>query len=78
MIDRVSASKAEAIVLFTKWTIQDNSHGKFFKQFQYPSYEQMALQAMLKICKNMRVKHSLTSIAIIHRLGEVPIGEDII
>ena len=31
---------------------------------------------MLSICKTIREKHSLTSIAMIHRLGTVPIGEE--
>ncbi len=31
---------------------------------------------MLQICKEIRGKHSLTSIAMIHRLGVVPIGEE--
>lgn len=31
---------------------------------------------MLKICKEIKEKHSLTSIAMIHRLGVVPIGEE--
>lgn len=31
---------------------------------------------MLTICKAVRGKHSLTSIAMIHRLGVVPIGEE--
>jgi molybdopterin synthase catalytic subunit len=31
---------------------------------------------MLQICKEISMKHSLTSIAMIHRLGIVPIGEE--
>jgi molybdopterin synthase catalytic subunit len=31
---------------------------------------------MLTICKSVLEKHSLTSIAMIHRLGVVPIGEE--
>jgi molybdopterin synthase catalytic subunit len=46
------------------------------KELQYTSYEPRALQSMLSICKNIREKHSLTSIAMVHRLGVVPIGEE--
>jgi molybdopterin synthase catalytic subunit len=46
------------------------------KELQYTSYEPRALQSMLTICKMMREKHGLTSIAMIHRLGIVPIGEE--
>ena len=31
---------------------------------------------MLKICQSVKEKHSLTSIAMIHRLGVVPIAEE--
>jgi molybdopterin synthase catalytic subunit len=31
---------------------------------------------MLEICKSISVKHSVTSMAMIHRLGVVPIGEE--
>jgi molybdopterin synthase catalytic subunit len=31
---------------------------------------------MQQICKDVHTKHSLTSIAMIHRLGIVPIGEE--
>jgi molybdopterin synthase catalytic subunit len=31
---------------------------------------------MLSICKSIQEKHSLVSIAMIHRLGVVPIGEE--
>jgi molybdopterin synthase catalytic subunit len=46
------------------------------KELQYTSYEPRALQTMLTICKSVFEKHSLTSIAMIHRLGVVPIGEE--
>jgi molybdopterin synthase catalytic subunit len=46
------------------------------KELQYTSYKPRALQSMLAICKTIHEKHSLTSIAMIHRLGVVPIGEE--
>lgn len=46
------------------------------KELQYTSYEPRALQTMLSICKAVQEKHSLASIAMIHRLGVVPIGEE--
>ena len=46
------------------------------KELQYTSYEPRALQTMLTICKSVLEKHGLASIAMIHRLGVVPIGEE--
>ncbi|KAM3068479.1 hypothetical protein ACMFMG_009619 [Clarireedia jacksonii] len=75
MMDRVRSPKAGAIVLFAG-TTRDNFGGKPVKELQYTSYEPRALQTMLSICKDILQKHSLTSIAMIHRLGVVPIGEE--
>lgn len=36
----------------------------------------MALKTMLTICKRVLASHGLKSIAMIHRLGTVPIGEE--
>ena len=46
------------------------------KELQYTSYEPRAIQTMLTICKSILTKHSLTSIAMVHRLGIVPVGEE--
>ncbi|KAK0111268.1 Molybdopterin synthase catalytic subunit [Cadophora gregata] len=75
MMDRVRSPKAGAIVLFAG-TTRDNFGGKPVKELQYTSYEPRALQTMLKICHKVKEKHSLISIAMIHRLGVVPIGEE--
>ncbi|KAG9243574.1 Molybdopterin biosynthesis MoaE [Calycina marina] len=75
IMDRVRSPKAGAIVVFAG-TTRDNFGGKPVKELQYTSYQRRALQTMLTICKAIREKHSLTSIAMIHRLGVVPIGEE--
>lgn len=45
-------------------------------ELHYSAYEPRALKTMLAICKTIKKKHSLISIALIHRLGVVPIGEE--
>ncbi|KAH7037423.1 Molybdopterin biosynthesis MoaE [Microdochium trichocladiopsis] len=75
VIDRVRSPKAGAIVLFAG-TTRDNFAGKPVKELQYSSYGQLALRTMMSISKAMVEKHSLTSIAMIHRLGTVPIAEE--
>jgi molybdopterin synthase catalytic subunit len=57
-------------------TTRDNFDGKPVKELEYTSYKPRALQSMITICKDIYTKHSLTSIAMIHRLGVVPIGEE--
>ncbi|ORY55279.1 Molybdopterin biosynthesis MoaE [Pseudomassariella vexata] len=75
VIDRVRSPQAGAIVLFAG-TTRDNFDGKAVKELFYHAYEPRALQTMMDICQTMAKKHSLKSIAMIHRLGIVPIGEE--
>ncbi|KAJ8126377.1 hypothetical protein O1611_g7261 [Lasiodiplodia mahajangana] len=75
VIDRVRSPQAGAIVLFAG-TTRDNFAGKPVKELQYSAYTPMALKTMLSICKDILVRHGLKSIAMIHRLGTVPIGEE--
>jgi molybdopterin synthase catalytic subunit len=91
VVDRVRDPKAGAIVLFAgecggyklsglmltySGTTRDNFEGKAVKELQYTSYQPRALQSMLKICQIIHEKHSLSTIAMIHRLGTVPTGEE--
>ncbi|KAI9163181.1 Molybdopterin synthase catalytic subunit [Paramyrothecium foliicola] len=75
IMDRVRSPAAGAIVLFAG-TTRDNFAGKPVKELQYTSYNKLALRSMLSICKDIFAKHGLKGIAMIHRLGTVPIGEE--
>lgn len=57
-------------------TTRDNFAGKPVRELQYSAYTSMALKTMLSICKDILARHGLQSIAMIHRLGIVPIGEE--
>ncbi|KAH7158210.1 Molybdopterin biosynthesis MoaE [Dactylonectria estremocensis] len=74
-MDRVRDPGAGAIVIFAG-TTRDSFDGKPVKELQYSSYHPRALRSMLAIAQAMRTKHSLKGIAMIHRLGTVPIGEE--
>ncbi|KAI1163557.1 Molybdopterin biosynthesis MoaE [Nemania serpens] len=74
-MDRVRSPEAGAIVLFAG-TTRDNFAGKPVKELQYSAYAPMALKTMLSICKDILARHGLKSVAMIHRLGIVPIGEE--
>ncbi|KAI2470148.1 Molybdopterin biosynthesis MoaE [Annulohypoxylon bovei var. microspora] len=73
--DRVRSPQAGAIVIFAG-TTRDNFGGKPVKELQYSAYNPLALRTMLSICKEIHAKHGLVSIAMVHRLGIVPIGEE--
>ena len=57
-------------------TTRDSFAGKPVKELQYTSYNNLALRTMLSICKDVATKHGLKGIAMVHRLGTVPIGEE--
>ncbi|KAI0379173.1 Molybdopterin biosynthesis MoaE [Hypomontagnella monticulosa] len=75
VMDRVRSPQAGAIVVFAG-TTRDNFAGKPVKELQYSAYNPLALRTMLSICKEIHSKYGLTAIAMIHRLGIVPIGEE--
>ncbi|KAK3330530.1 Molybdopterin biosynthesis MoaE [Apodospora peruviana] len=75
IIDHVRSPAAGAIVLFAG-TTRDNFTGKPVKELQYTAYAALALRSMLSIAKSVRTKHDLKGIAMVHRLGVVPIGEE--
>lgn len=75
IMDKVRSPKAGAIVLFAG-TTRDNFNNKPVKELQYQSYTPLALRTMLQISQSIATKHSLTAVAMVHRLGVVPIGEE--
>ncbi|KAK3365139.1 Molybdopterin biosynthesis MoaE [Lasiosphaeria ovina] len=75
IMDRVRSPEAGAIVLFAG-TTRDNFGGKPVKELQYSAYNPLALRTMLVIAREVRAKHGLKGIAMVHRLGVVPIGEE--
>jgi molybdopterin synthase catalytic subunit len=56
--------------------VREKSEGKSVEMVHYTAYKNLALKTMLNITKNLSSKHGLKGIAIAHRLGAVPIGEE--
>lgn len=75
IMNLVRSPKAGAIVLFAG-TTRDSFNSKPVKQLEYSAYPALALTSMLKLAKDVKAKHELTGIALVHRLGVVPIGEE--
>ena len=57
-------------------TTRDNFNNKPVKELQYSAYNKLALRTMLQVCCDIKKKHGLNGISMIHRLGTVPIGEE--
>ncbi|OTA79048.1 hypothetical protein M434DRAFT_402143 [Hypoxylon sp. CO27-5] len=75
IMDRVRSPQAGAIVMFAG-TTRDNFGGKPVKELHYSAYNPLALKTMLSISKGIHTKHGLVAMAMVHRLGVVPIGEE--
>lgn len=57
-------------------TTRDNFAGQAVKQLEYSAYQPLALRTMMEIASSLQAKHGLKGIAMVHRLGVVPIGEE--
>ncbi|GAM87038.1 hypothetical protein ANO11243_050590 [Dothideomycetidae sp. 11243] len=75
VMNQVRSPACGAIVLFAG-TTRDNFEGKPVKHLAYSSYDALALRSMLVIAKQIKTKHQLHGISIVHRLGVVPIGQE--
>ncbi|KAI8166584.1 Molybdopterin synthase catalytic subunit [Colletotrichum sp. SAR 10_70] len=75
IMNRVRSPQAGAIVLFSG-TTRDTFGDKPVKELQYSAYTPLALRTMMSIAKSILQKHGLKGVAMIHRLGTVPIGEE--
>ncbi|GLT58721.1 hypothetical protein SLA2020_315910 [Shorea laevis] len=73
-INYVSAPQAGAIATFSG-TTRDTFEGKTVVELRYEAYVPMAIRCIKSICASARSSWDLHSIAAVHRLGTVPVGE---
>ncbi|MGZ4430464.1 MAG: molybdenum cofactor biosynthesis protein [Gaiellales bacterium] len=74
LVAEVSDPGAGAIATFIG-TTRDHSRGRTVTHLEYDAYPEMAEAEMARIAEAVRSRHDVTSIAMIHRTGHVPIGE---
>jgi len=70
----VSSPEAGAISSFAGVT-RNNFEGKEVLRLEYEAYLPMAEKEMQKICTQIREKWQVLKIAIVHRIGVVPVGD---
>ncbi|KAI5203921.1 Molybdopterin biosynthesis MoaE [Aureobasidium subglaciale] len=75
IMNKVRSPKAGAIVLFAG-TTRDNFGDKPVVHLAYEAYAPLAIRTMARIAHEIKVKHGLNGVAMIHRLGVVPIAEE--
>lgn len=74
-VDAVRDPGAGAITTFIG-TTRDTFQNKEVVELQYEAYKPMAILELKKICTLARNQWPLIGIAVAHRLGTVPIGEE--
>jgi molybdopterin synthase catalytic subunit len=70
----VSGPGRGAVVIFLG-TVRDSHAGRPVEKLTYSAYRPMALEGLRKIAADLEAGHPGLRAAIVHRLGEVPVGE---
>ncbi|MDY7095301.1 MAG: molybdenum cofactor biosynthesis protein MoaE [Acidobacteriota bacterium] len=74
ILETVSADGFGAVLLFLG-TVRDNHQGQSVERLDYSAYEAMALARLERIVTELEQAHGPLRLAIVHRLGPVPVGE---
>ena len=74
VIEAVSAPGAGAVVVFHGLT-RDHNDGRRVTKLEYEAYPPMAVREMQKIGETARQNWPIHQVAIVHRIGVVPLGE---
>jgi molybdopterin synthase catalytic subunit len=74
VLAQVNHAQAGAVVVFLG-TVRDNNRGRHVKYLEYEAYQAMARKEMRKVAADAQRQWPLLSIAIVHRLGHLEIGE---
>src|SRR4029450_10859673 len=70
----VSGPGRGAVVVFLG-TVRDHHAGRPVEKLTYSAYRAMALEGLGRIGADLEAAHKDLRAAIVHRLGEVPVGE---
>ncbi|MGD0949289.1 MAG: molybdenum cofactor biosynthesis protein MoaE [Candidatus Binatia bacterium] len=70
----VARPSAGATVTFVG-TTRDNNDGRRVSRLKYEAYPEMALAEMRKIGETAQQRWPIEKVAIVHRIGVVPLGE---
>lgn len=74
VLSKVGSPDCGAISIFLG-TTRDNFQGKKVVTLSYEAYVPMAERELFMLCDRVRQQWEVKNIAIIHRLGDVPVGE---
>ncbi|CAN7986100.1 unnamed protein product [Ixodes hexagonus] len=74
LIAQVGAPDCGAISVFIG-TTRNHFEGKTVLKLSYEAYGPMAKRELVQMCADVRERWNVKNVAVVHRLGEVPVGE---
>src|SRR5574341_1175831 len=74
-LERLLLSGEDGAIVGFQGVVRNNTKGRATKHLDYECYEPMALKVMAEIGREIARAHSVSRIAMVHRLGRMEIGE---
>jgi molybdopterin converting factor subunit 1 len=74
LTERVQRPEDGAVIVF-EGVVRNNTKGRHTEYLEYECYEQMALEQMARIGREIASGSAIGRIAIVHRLGRLQVGE---
>ncbi len=74
-VERSVAGAGRGAVLLFLGTVRDHHRGRAVDRLTYSAYRAMATETLERIARELEAKAAELRVAIVHRLGEVPVGE---
>jgi molybdopterin synthase catalytic subunit len=74
LMHRVRSDADGAVLLFTG-VVRDHDAGRPVEGLSYQAYEAMATEKLTAICEEVRSRFEVGDIAVVHRVGELGVGE---
>lgn len=74
VLHRVSRPEAGAVDIFIGTTRNHNA-GRSVLELEYSAFDEMALEQIRVLEREVRLRWNVIGVAVVHRLGRVPVGE---
>ena len=74
LVERVRSDRDGCVVTFLGVT-RDHNEGRRVLRLEYEAYRPMAEQKMTEIIEEMQARWKIGSVAVVHRVGRVDVGE---
>lgn len=74
LMHRVRGDEDGAVIVFTG-VVRNHDSGRPVEGLRYEAYETMAVGMLEKICAEVRDRFEIGDLAVVHRVGDLAIGE---